>query len=66
MARAEIIDGEPHAQPVKFLHYLPGAREVLHDHILGNLEYEQLGREADGVEGGRRLGRQPALLELAR
>ena len=56
MTGAEIVDGQPHAQAVEFLHDITGAGNIFHHDILGNLQYEQLRGQAGGIEGGRGLG----------
>ena len=64
MSGAEIVDRRAvHPRRSSFIDYFASARKVLHDHILGNLEPEQLRGKADGIEGCRRLGRQPAVLD---
>jgi hypothetical protein len=63
---AEVVDRQPHAQPVQLLHDLARAGQVLHDHGLGDLEGQRVRGQPVGVQRGRHLRQQPALLELAR
>lgn len=59
-----VVDGQPDAQLVEFRHDLAGAGQVLHDHVLRDLEDEQVRGQAGRVEGRGGLGRQPGALPL--
>src|SRR5215469_2156309 len=50
MTGAEVIDGQAHAELAELAHDLAGTRDVVHDHGLGDLEYEQLGWDSGGVQ----------------
>nr|WP_056395588.1 hypothetical protein [Massilia sp. Root418] len=66
VAGAEIVDRQAHAQRARVAHELHRRLHVFHQHALGQLQFQQRGRQAAGAQRAHHFVQEAALAQLAR
>ena len=64
MALAEVVDGDPHAEPLERVETMRGGDDVAHDGRLRELEHEQFGGQPEVLERELHLADEGRVGEL--